>query len=165
MSDQPRYAKHPVTALAGPYGHPLHPAIVPLPIGAWVCSFLLDVASRFAAAPPWLGDASRWLIAIGVAGALLAASVGFLDLMAIPTGTPAFRTGLLHMTCNLVAATAYVVNVALRGAGRPALWAIVLSAVSLALVTVAGYLGGKLAYRYGVRVATEDVQSEGFRST
>jgi hypothetical protein len=29
---------------------------------------------------------------------------------------------------------------------------------------VSGFLGGKLAYRYGVRVATEADQSEGFRS-
>ena len=29
-------AKRPVTVLAGPYGHPFHPILVTVPIGAWV---------------------------------------------------------------------------------------------------------------------------------
>lgn len=31
-----RDAKRPATPLAGPYGHPLHPVLVTIPIGAWV---------------------------------------------------------------------------------------------------------------------------------
>ena len=40
--------------------------------------------------------------------AAAAALLGFLDLFAIPTGTRAFRTGLLHMTLNLVVVAFYV---------------------------------------------------------
>ena len=32
--DATQQAKHPVTALAGPYGHPFHPILVTAPIGA-----------------------------------------------------------------------------------------------------------------------------------
>jgi hypothetical protein len=32
--------------------------------------------------------------------------------------------------------------------------------LSLAVLTAGGYLGGKLAYRYGVRVADEETQVE-----
>jgi hypothetical protein len=32
-------------------------------------------------------------------------------------------------------------------------------------LTVSAYLGGKLAYRYGVRVADEKTQAEGYRTT
>jgi uncharacterized membrane protein len=39
----------------------------------------------------------------------------------------------------------------------------VLSIIGLAVIGVSGFLGGKLAYRYGVRVADESVQAEGFR--
>jgi uncharacterized membrane protein len=38
-----------------------------------------------------------------------------------------------------------------------------LAAASLGALGLSGYLGGKLAYRYGVRVADEGVQEEGFR--
>jgi uncharacterized membrane protein len=102
-----------------------------------------------------------------VVGALLAAMIGFLDLLAIPTGTPAFRTGLVHMSLNLAVTAAYVGNFFWRrsGYGQPepvAVGPLVLSVVSLAALGVSGYLGGKLAYRYGVRVAGEATQSEGY---
>ncbi len=158
-------AKQPVTRLAGPYGHPIHPALVAVPIGAWICGLVFDLASRVVAEPEFLADGARWLIGIGIAGALAAALTGFLDLFAIPTGTPAFRTGLVHMTLNLAVTTAYLVNLLLRrGAvdGAVPVGLVVLSAVSLAVLGASGYLGGKLAYRYGVRVAAEDVQAEGF---
>jgi len=40
----------------------------------------------------------------------------------------------------------------------------VISIVALALLSISGWLGGKLSYRYGVRVADEGTQDEGFRS-
>lgn len=42
---------------------------------------------------------------------------------------------------------------------------LVLSIIGLAVIGVSGFLGGKLAYRYGVRVADESVQGEGFRTS
>ncbi|WP_406068999.1 DUF2231 domain-containing protein [Micromonospora sp. NBC_01638] len=161
-------AKHPVSNLAGRYGHPLHPALVAVPIGAWVASFAFDLASRFASGPQGLADGARWLIGLGVVGALAAALAGFLDLFAIPTGTRVFRTALVHMAINLAVTGAYAVNFALRGGGPPgpvATGPLALSAISLAGLTVAGYLGGELAYRYGVRVADETTQAQGYNST
>jgi uncharacterized membrane protein len=37
-----------------------------------------------------------------------------------------------------------------------------LSIVALVVLSASGFLGGKLAYRYGVRVADERTQAEGF---
>lgn len=170
MPGDVQQAKQPVSAaLAGPYGHPFHPILVTIPIGAWVASLVFDIASCFIRDPGALALGSVWLIGIGVIGALLAAMVGFLDLLAIPTGTRAFRTGLLHMTLNLIVTCMYIGNFFWRngsyGSPNPVpVGPIVLSAVSLAVLTVSGYLGGKLAYRYGVRVADETVQAEGFSS-
>ena len=76
--DPMRQAKTPVTALAGPYGHPLHPAMVAVPIGAWIASLVFDVGSRVAGDGEFLARGSRWLIALGVLGALAAAVFGFL---------------------------------------------------------------------------------------
>jgi uncharacterized membrane protein len=159
-------AKRPVTVLAGRYGHPLHPALVAVPIGAWIASFVFDVASHVISDPAFLAQASRWLIALGVLGALAAAAIGFLDLLAIPTGTRAFRIGVTHMSINLAVTVAYVVGFLIRGNADdgPVSWgALVLSAVALAALTVSGYLGGELAYRYGVRVADEATQQRGYQ--
>jgi len=102
-----------------------------------------------------------------VIGALAAASIGFLDMVAIPLGTPAFGTALVHMTLNLAVTVAYVAGFAWRYSsyhhpGPVAAGQLALSAVSLAVLAVSGYLGGKLAFRYGVRVADETTQAEGY---
>lgn len=121
--------KRPVSqALTGPYGHPFHPILVTIPIGAWAASLVFDVGALIVDDPGFLARGVAWLIALGVLGALAAATVGFLDLLGIPTGTRGFATGLQHMSLMLV---------------------------------VAGALGGKLAYRYGVRVVDEAAQADG----
>lgn len=164
-------AKQPVSAvLAGPYGHPFHPILVTVPIGSWVCGLVFDIASHIVDNPGFLAQGAEWLIAIGVLGALAAAMIGFLDLFAIPSGTPAFRTGLIHMSLNLAITGAYVGNFFWRHgsytdghavSGGP----LALTVVSLALLGVSGFLGGKLAYRYGVRVADEQTQAEGYQDS
>jgi uncharacterized membrane protein len=163
-----RQAKQPVSPLlAGPYGHPLHPLLVTVPIGAWLGSLVFDVASRFAVTPGFLTQGAEWLIGIGAIGAVAAAVVGFLDLLAIAPGTPAFRTAIWHMSLNLVITATYTANFAWRHAtyakgGPVPLGMLALSAASMAALAVSGFLGGKLAYRYGIRVADETTQAEGF---
>lgn len=162
-------AKHPVTMLAGSYGHPVHPALVALPVGAWVTSLVFDIASHIVGDPGFLVRGSVWLVAIGIIGALAAASAGFLDLFAIPTGTPAFRLGLTHMSLNLAVVVGYAIDLwwrlSVTTTGGVPLGPLLLGAASLAVLTVSAYLGGKLAYRYGVRVADETTQAEGFTTS
>lgn len=159
-------AKRPVSALAGTYGHPTHPMMVVVPIGAWLCSLVFDLASLGADDPATWSTGARWLIAIGVAGAVAAAVLGFLDLLTIPNGTPAQRTALTHMALNTTVLVLFVVSFFLRS-GRTdddvSIGLLLLSIVALALLGVSGWLGGKLSYRYGVRVADEATQAEGFR--
>ena len=159
--------KEPVTpVLAGPYGHPFHPMLVTVPIGAWVGSVVLDVASRVRSDAS-LATGATWLLAIGVIGAVVAASVGFLDLTTIPSGTRAHRTAVLHMVVNLTVTGGFAADLAWRlglDRGVTPLGPLVLSVVCLFGLGVGGALGGELAYRYGVRVAAEPAQAEGFRS-
>lgn len=169
VPEEQQRAKRPVSpVLAGPYGHPWHPLLVTVPIGAWVASLVFDIGSHLVDDPEFLAEGSVWLIAIGVVGALAAASVGFLDLAGIPGGTVAFRTGVLHMTLNLAVTAAYVGNALWRiGDGDPSApvpgGPLALAAASLAVLAVAGFLGGKLAFRYGVRVADDTAQAAAFR--
>src|SRR5262252_6016862 len=114
MRPQQYQAKRPVTVLAGSYGHPLHPVLVTVPIGAWVASLCFDAASHVAGQAGTYAIGAYWLIALGLAGAVVAASVGVIDLAAIPTRTPAFRTALVHMTVMLGSVSLYAVSLALR---------------------------------------------------
>jgi uncharacterized membrane protein len=159
--------KRPVTAVAGPYGHPFHPILVTVPIGAWVASLVFDVIARVGDEPAVFAKGAYWLVGVGIVGALVAAVFGFLDLLAIPTGTKASKTALTHMALNLTVVVLFVVGFLLRrdefGEDGAPTSALVLSVVALALLGASGWLGGKLTYRYGVRVADEATQADGFR--
>lgn len=159
--------KRPITVAAGPYGHPLHPILVTVPIGAWVASLAFDVGSHVADEADVFAKGAYWLIGLGIVGALAAALFGFLDLLAIPRGTKAFRTAVIHMALNLSVVAAFVVSFVIRmdtidEPGEVGAGLIALSVVALGALGISGWLGGKLTYRYGVRVADEQTQAEGF---
>src|SRR5215211_761488 len=107
-------AKRPVTLAAGPYGHPIHPILVTVPIGAWVSSLVFDIASHPAGEHTVFTKGAFWLIGIGIVGAVAAAIFGLLDLFAIARGTRAFTTGLVHMGLNLTVVALFIVNFAVR---------------------------------------------------
>lgn len=161
-------AKEPASAIAGPYGHPFHPILVTIPIGAWVSSLIFDIVTQVGnTGSKSLTEASYWLIGIGVVGALLAAIFGLMDLVRIPRGTRALRFGLTHMMLNLVVVGVFVGDFLWRhdsyyetarvGGGQLAL-----SAVGIGVLLISGWIGGMLAYRFGVRVAAERDQLEGY---
>lgn len=168
MTELHYQTKEPVSPiLAGPYGHPFHPILATVPIGAWVCSVVFDIAVRVVRHPEPLAIGARWLIAIGVLAALAAAAIGFLDFFTIASGTPAHRVAVTHMALNVAITMAFAADFLWRTyqSSPTALGPLVLSVVSLAALGVSGALGGKLAYHYGVRVAAETVQADGFRTT
>ena len=160
-------AKQPRTILAGPYGHPFHPILVTIPIGTWTASLVFDVIALVVDDPtPYLIGAQA-LIAIGVLGALAAAIFGILDYTVIPAGTRAKKIATTHMGLNLAAVAIFAIDFFVRlgnGADEVQVLPIVLSVVGLAGLGLSGYLGGELAYRYGVRVADEETQAKGFRA-
>src|SRR2546429_294170 len=89
----------------------------------------------------------------GIIGALLAALPGLVDLLSLPEGPRA--TAIKHMALNLTIVALYVINFAMRWK-EPAnpgglVW---LSLISLVLLVISGWLGGKMVYEYGVAVAT-----------
>jgi uncharacterized membrane protein len=132
---------------------------------------LFDIFSRTRSeGRMFLVDGAYWLIGIGIVAALVAAVFGLLDLLTIPRGTRAFATGIRHALLNVVVLAVYGVNFAWRATDHLELdktrgGQIALSGVALALLAASGWLGGKLAYRYGVRVADDATQAEGFTRT
>ena len=82
---------------------------------------------------------------------------GFIDWLAIPSGTRAKAIGLWHGGGNFVIVVLFIISWLLRLAnpGSPPAIAFVLALVGVAMALVTGWLGGELVYVHGVAVAEE----------
>src|SRR3954452_3864376 len=85
-------------------GHPLHPVLTDVPLGAWTVALTLDALESLSGRDE-LGPGADAAIAIGLAGAVGAAATGAADWQA--TDDPARRVGLVHGLLNTGAALLY----------------------------------------------------------
>jgi uncharacterized membrane protein len=135
-------------------GHPIHPILVPFPVGLLTTSVIFDVVHLLTGGARW-AEISFWMIAVGVIGGLLAAVFGLIDWLGIPSGTRAKSVGLAHGLSNVVMVALFAVSWLLRSGapGDPGVFPIVLSFLGVALVSLGGYLGGELVFKLGIGVA------------
>jgi uncharacterized membrane protein len=132
-------------------GHPIHPILIPFPLGLLSTSVVFDIVYLLTGNGKW-SEISFWMIAAGVIGGLAAAVFGLIDWLAIPSGTRAKAVGMWHGATNVVMVTLFIVSWLLR-ADAPGIVAIVLSFVAVGLASLGGFLGGELVVRLGVGVA------------
>ncbi|WP_437597912.1 DUF2231 domain-containing protein [Sorangium sp. So ce590] len=131
-------------------GHPLHPVLVTIPIGAWSCALVLDLAGIGRGRRLHRGaDATA---AIGLGGALVAAFAGLADWST--TLGSAKRIGFVHGAMNMAIAGLYGASLGSRAIGLRPL-GIALSTAGFGLAGASGWLGGELIYRYGVGVGND----------
>ena len=146
------------SVVAGSTGHPLHPLLAGVPVGAFVSSFVLDILTRTREnGLPYLVDGAWWLIYVGLVSAVFVAVPGVLDLRALPRRTPVFATAVRHVVLNAAALVLFAVGFWWRAGDHLELdktpWdQLGLSAAAVALLAAATWLGGSLTYRHGVRV-------------
>lgn len=134
------------------HGHPIHPMLVPIAIGCFIFSFAADLICLFTGArEPWNMLAYYTMIG-GIIGALAAAAPGLVDLLSLPAG-PIKKTALTHMTINLLVVVIYICNAWIRADKTADLkMPMILSAVTILMLVVSGWLGGKMVYEAGVGV-------------
>jgi nitrite reductase/ring-hydroxylating ferredoxin subunit/uncharacterized membrane protein len=132
-------------ALSGTaFGHPLHPPLTDVVIGAWTSAVALD----------WIGGkrggpAADRLVALGVLSALPTAAAGLNDWATLEG--PTRRLGLVHGTTNVVATGLFGTSWLARKAGRR-FFGRLLALAGYGTVSVGGFLGGHLSFRRGVGV-------------
>jgi uncharacterized membrane protein len=132
-------------------GHPIHPMFIPFPIGFLVGAFLADLAYAVSS-DPFFARAALWLTGAGVVSALVAAIFGFTD-FAARRAIRSIRVAWLHFFGNLLVVVLAAISWGLR-IGDPVAASVpvglIFSAVWSGLLVITGWLGGDLAYRYGV---------------
>ncbi|WP_242916425.1 Rieske 2Fe-2S domain-containing protein [Pontibacter liquoris] len=123
-------------------GHPLHPAITDVPVGAWTTAAVLDgleLLGKEAYKPG--ADAA---IAVGLAGAVGAAVTGLTDWTG--TTSESRRIGLMHGLLNAGATALYATSLILRRRKKSRGAAISLAMLGYGVVSAGAYLGGHLVF-------------------
>jgi nitrite reductase/ring-hydroxylating ferredoxin subunit/uncharacterized membrane protein len=133
-------------------GHPLHPVVTDIPVGAWSVTAVLDALELIGRDD--LSAAADAALTLGLAGAAGAVVTGYAE-WSDTAGRPR-ALGLAHALCNALAANAYAGSLVLRSRGRRRA-GIGLAFAGYALVGFASYLGGELSFgmQIGVRHAGE----------
>lgn len=129
-------------------GHPLHAALVAVPVGAFTLSMIFDGIEVFGKTRKYQRAADT-SIAVGLAGAVTAVLPGLAD-WSLTTGG-AKRVGFVHATLNTTIAGLYGASLIARSRRRRGA-GIALATIGHTLLIASAWLGGELAYRYGVGV-------------
>ncbi len=129
-------------------GHPLHPVLTDIPLGAWTTTLLLDALEEGSGRRA-IGRAADASLALGLAGALGAAVTGLTDWG--ETDARPRRIGMAHATLNVGATLLFAGSLlSRRRGGRAAGRGLALTGYLAAIA--AAYLGGELVYHEQIGV-------------
>lgn len=115
--------------------HPLHPALIAVPVGAWTVAAVLDALEN---------PAADTVIGIGILGALASAVTGLTDWS--ETDYRAKRIGAVHGSMNVLATALYTASWIMRGNEKRSRSAIALSTIGFAIANASAWLGGHLSF-------------------
>jgi uncharacterized membrane protein len=136
-------------------GHPVHPMLIVLPVGLLSIGVVFDVV-YIATKDALFAEVAYWNITVGIIGGLLAALFGFLDWLALPTGTRAKAIGAWHGGGNVLIVLLFAISWLLRQAGGhaylPNILPFVLALTGAVLALGTAWLGAELVYRMRVGV-------------
>lgn len=141
-------------------GHPLHPAIVHLPVGAWLTALALDVIGHYRPTNTTVPHLGLYCVIAGLIGALLAVPTGVAEWTPIKKEKPAWKIGLYHMALNLLAALIWATNLGLRwralSTSEPVTTAVLsTSIVGTILLVISAYLGSLMVFDQGTSIARQ----------
>jgi uncharacterized membrane protein len=142
--------------LRGVAGHPLHPPLTDVTVGAYTFAAAMAVLSRLGVSDQ--NTATAWWLAL-IAGLIVSgptALTGFVDWLSISRGTPLWRTATAHMAAMLIATILFAIT---AGAGHADYvdgvvsgGSLVLTLAGFLMLTVGGWLGGAIVFVHGMRV-------------
>jgi|SRR5580765_1386732 len=137
--------------------HPIHPMLIPFPIGLLVFSFIADLIYLWRGNPVWKDFVAFYTMLGGIIGAAAAAIPGLID-WATLTDRAAVKVANWHARVNIITLVIFIADFYLRttsGLGwitsMPML-PLVLSVVGIVGLSIAGWLGGQLVFAHGVGV-------------
>lgn len=150
-------------------GHPLHPPMTDATIGALTVGTVATVLGWFGVFVEVAAPTAVGALVIGLVFAVPTVVTGFADFLDLSQDAPAQTVGLVHLGLMVVATGGFFAAVLLLlptlDGAAVSIPAVVVAVASFAVLTVGGWVGGSLAYVYGVRVlgASDTPPSEAVR--
>src|ERR671938_119187 len=138
-------------------GHPIHPMLIPFPIALWVFSLIADVIYLWRGNNIWRDWIAFYALLAGIIGAAVAAVFGIIDWLSIKD-REVKKVADWHARLNVIALLIFAASFYLRTTGGSQMVGgsytipVVLSVLGVILITISGYLGGELVFKYGVAV-------------
>ena len=129
-------------------GHALHPVFTDIPIGAWSCAMVLDLAS-INSDSDGIARGADISMALGIVGATAAAVTGVTDWSDLD-GTDR-RVGLMHGLLNSGILLTNIGSLVFRLTGKRRT-GVALSTVGYLTALISAYLGGELSFAKGIGV-------------
>jgi uncharacterized membrane protein len=146
-------------------GHPIHPMLIPFPIALWVFSLVADILYLWRDNPGWEWMAF-WTLLAGCLGAIAAAIFGLIDYFSLQE-KEVVKVANWHARFNILALLLFAASWYLRTDNGSNMVngslkiPIALSVAGVIAVTISGWLGGELVFKYGVAVNPQnDTPSE-----
>lgn len=133
--------------------HPIHPILIAFPITLFIGTFVFDILTAVAENQTF-GKTGFYLNIAGIASALLAAIPGIIDYYyTVPPDSSAkdraTKHGILNLSVTLLFAVALILK--LNADDRMVL-ILIIEAIAVGLLLIAGWLGGTLVYRNQIGV-------------
>jgi nitrite reductase/ring-hydroxylating ferredoxin subunit len=125
-------------------GHPVHPPLTDVVIGAWTSALILDLVGG-----PATEQAAERLIGAGILASLPTAAAGASDWADVRGGDR--RVGTVHALGNTTALLLHTLSWAARRRGHRTR-GVALSAIGYAVATFSAWLGGHLSFGKGIGV-------------
>lgn len=138
-------------------GHPLHVMLVPIPFACFIGTLITDIAYAKTANMQW-ANMSAWMLTVGLIVALFAVIAGVVDFLG-DRRIRDLRAVWIHAIGNAIALILAIVNAFIHS--RDAYTSVVptgliLSALTVLILLVTGWMGGELVYRHRVGVLGEE---------
>jgi uncharacterized membrane protein len=145
-----------VNPLRGFPGHPSHPPLTDVTIGAYTFGTVAAILSKAGLAEHAFAQAWWLALIVGACSSLLTIGTGFLDWLQISSGTPLWRTATIHALAMASASVFFILAIVFghddyvqRAVHTSSLIATI---VGFVLLAAGGTMGGSIVYVYGMRV-------------
>src|SRR3954454_12858256 len=142
--------------LRGFPGHPSHPPLTDVTIGAYTFATLAAILSKAGVAEHAFAQAWWLALIVGACSSLFTVLTGFLDWLKISSGTALWRTATIHAVTNAAASVFFVLAIVFGHddyTGRAvSSTGLLLTAIGFILLTAGGTMGGSITYVHGMRV-------------